>query len=47
MWSGAEYGPEASLLATAAVVAAGLLLWRAPLRVNSEPVLWDRDPRTS
>jgi hypothetical protein len=24
-----------------------LLLWRAPLRVNSEPVLWDRDPRTS
>jgi hypothetical protein len=43
LWSGAEYGPEASLLASFAVVAAGALLWRLPLRSNDEPVLWDRD----
>ena len=43
LWSGAEYGPEASVLATFAVIAAGALLWRLPLRSNEEPVLWDRD----
>ncbi len=46
MWSGAEYGPEASLLTTFAVVAAGVLLWRIPLRSNPAPVLWDLDPPT-
>jgi hypothetical protein len=45
VWSGAEYGPEASLLASLAVVVAGLLLWRLPLRANDAPVLWDPDPR--
>ena len=44
LWSGAEYGPEASLLTSFAVIAAGVLLWRLPLRSNDEPVLWDRDP---
>jgi hypothetical protein len=43
LWSGAEYGPEASVLSTFAVIAAGVLLWRLPLRSNEEPVLWDRD----
>jgi membrane protease YdiL (CAAX protease family) len=43
VWSGAEYGPEASLLTTFAVVAAGVTLWRMPLRGNDVPVLWDPD----
>jgi hypothetical protein len=42
-WSGAEYGPEGSLLATLAVVGAAVLLWYVPLRRNGEQVLWDRD----
>ena len=46
MWSGAEYGPEASLLTSFAVVAAGMLLWRMPLRANEEPVLWDPEPHS-
>jgi hypothetical protein len=44
LWSGAEYGPEASLLASLAVIAAGVLLWRLPLRSNDAPVLWEREP---
>jgi membrane protease YdiL (CAAX protease family) len=42
-WSGAEYGPEGSLLTTCAVVAAAALLWRMPLRSNEAPVVWDPD----
>jgi hypothetical protein len=42
-WSGAEYGPEASLLTTFAVVAAAAALWRMPLSINDARVLWDRD----
>jgi CAAX protease family protein len=44
VWSGAEYGPEASLLTSFAVVAAAVLLWRLPLRANEAPVLWDPEP---
>jgi len=44
IWSGGEYGPEASVLTTFAVVAAGVLLWRMPLRANDGRVLWDPDP---
>jgi len=44
LWSGAEYGPEGSVLATLAVVVAAVVLWCVPLRRNDEPVLWDRDP---
>jgi hypothetical protein len=29
------------------VVVGGVLLWRMPLRVNDEPVLWERDPPLS
>ncbi len=47
LWSGAEYGPEASLLASFVVIAAGVLIWCVPLRTNEEPVLWDPDPEPS
>jgi membrane protease YdiL (CAAX protease family) len=43
IWSGAEYGPEASLLTTFAVVAGAVLLWRMPLSSNDAAVLWDPD----
>ena len=40
-WTGGAYGPEASLLTTLAVVAAGLILWKAPVRRSPGPLLWD------
>jgi membrane protease YdiL (CAAX protease family) len=40
IWSGADYGPEASLLASFAVAAAGLVLWKIPPR-RQGPRLWD------
>ncbi len=40
-WTGDAYGPEASLLTTLAVVAAGLILWKAPARRSPGPLLWD------
>ena len=40
-WTGDAYGPEASLLTTLAVVAAGLILWKAPVRRSPGPLLWD------
>ena len=40
-WTGDAYGPEASLLTTLAVVAAGLILWKAPVRRRPGPMLWD------
>ena len=40
IWSGADYGPEASLLASFAVAAAGFVLWRIPPR-RQGPRLWD------
>ena len=40
-WTGDAYGPEASLLTTLAVVAAGLIIWKAPVRRSPGPLLWD------
>ena len=40
-WTGDAYGPEASLLTTLAVVATGLMLWKAPVRRRPGPMLWD------
>ena len=40
IWSGADYGPEASLLASFAVAAAGFVLWKIP-PLRQGPLLWD------
>ena len=40
-WTGAAYGPEASLLTTLAVCAAALILWKAPAGRSGQPLLWD------
>jgi len=40
IWSGADYGPEASLLASFAVAAAGFVLWKIP-PLRQGPRLWD------
>jgi len=39
LWSGGDYGPEASLLTTAVVGALFLYLWRAPIRKQSAYLL--------
>jgi membrane protease YdiL (CAAX protease family) len=39
LWSGGAYGPEASLWATVALVAAMAFLWKAPLGRQTEGVL--------
>ena len=41
LWSGGDYGPEASLLATVAVVAAGFVIWKMPVEDRNPPRLWD------
>jgi uncharacterized protein len=40
IWSGADYGPEASLLASFAVVVAGFVLWKIP-PLRQRPRSWD------
>jgi len=39
LWSGGDYGPEGSILTSAALVALFLFLWRAPVRAQSAPML--------
>ena len=41
LWSGGEYGPEASLLTTAIVGALFVYLWRAPIRKQTAFLLRD------
>ncbi|MBV9505744.1 MAG: CPBP family intramembrane metalloprotease [Acidobacteriia bacterium] len=39
LWSGGEYGPEASLLTSAVLVVLLVFLWRAPLRRQTAPLI--------
>jgi uncharacterized protein len=39
LWSGGGYGPEAGLVASAALVAVSAYLWKAPIRRQSSPLL--------
>jgi membrane protease YdiL (CAAX protease family) len=38
LWSGGEYGPEASILTSAALVLLSLYLWKAPVRRQFSPL---------
>jgi membrane protease YdiL (CAAX protease family) len=38
LWSGGEYGPEASVLTTAVLFALFVYLWKAPIRRQSSPL---------
>ncbi len=39
VWSGGEYGPEASLLTTGALILLFFYLWKTPLRRQSSPLI--------
>jgi len=39
LWSGGDYGPEASVLTSAAVVALSVYLWKAPVRRQTSPLV--------
>ena len=43
LWSGGEYGPEASLLATIALAAMVVFVWRAPLERQQQGLLSARE----
>jgi membrane protease YdiL (CAAX protease family) len=38
LWSGGDYGPEASVLTSAVVILLFLYLWKAPIRRQSSPL---------
>jgi hypothetical protein len=38
LWSGGAYGPEASILASAAILALFVYLWKAPVRRQHSPI---------
>ena len=39
LWSGGDYGPEASVLTSVAVVALAIYLWKAPVRRQTSPLV--------
>lgn len=39
LWSGGDYGPEGSILASVAMIALGVYLWKAPIRRQPSPLL--------
>ena len=39
LWSGGEYGPEGSVLASAVLVALALYIWKAPVRKQQPRLL--------
>jgi hypothetical protein len=38
LWSGGDYGPEASVLTSAALVALCVYLWKVPVRRQTSPL---------
>jgi hypothetical protein len=46
LWTGGDYGPEASLVATIAVLGAAVVVWKAPVSADDSPLIWD-DVRSS
>jgi len=46
LWTGGDYGPEASLVATIAVLGAAVAVWKAPVPADDSPLIWD-DIRSS
>lgn len=46
LWTGGDYGPEASLVATIAVLGAAVVVWKAPVPADDSPLIWD-DVRSS
>jgi hypothetical protein len=38
LWSGGEYGPEASVLTSLAMIALAIYIWRAPIRRQPSPL---------
>lgn len=47
LWSGAEYGPEGSLLTTFAVIGLGVGLWKIRIAADASPKLWETSPAAS
>jgi membrane protease YdiL (CAAX protease family) len=41
LWTGGDYGPEASLVATIAVLGAAVVVWKAPVPADDSPLIWD------
>lgn len=41
LWTGGDYGPEASLVATIAVLTAAVVVWKAPVPTDDSPLIWD------
>jgi membrane protease YdiL (CAAX protease family) len=41
LWTGGDYGPEASLVATIAVLVAAVVVWKAPVPADTSPLIWD------
>ncbi len=39
--TGGDYGPEASLVATIAVLAAAVVVWKAPIPADDSQLIWD------
>jgi hypothetical protein len=38
IWSGGEYGPEASVLTTGVLLAAAVYVWKSPIRRQHSPL---------
>ena len=41
LWTGGDYGPEASLVATIAVLGAAVVVWKTPVPADDSPLIWD------
>jgi membrane protease YdiL (CAAX protease family) len=41
LWTGGDYGPEASLVATIAVLGAAVVVWKTPVHADDSPLIWD------